>query len=166
MLFYRNESKYCTDNLKPITSNSLRLNENLRIWNLKFDNVEDEWNNFGKIVCVAADGVLGKKVRNAARNISEMKKRRRGLYRNYLSDISYENTKNVNNVLKALKYKLRRCEVKVRDEIAEDLEDAARRHNSKMLYWHADRVVNLDLSQLKIGMEPQLVIRKELKRDE
>ena len=35
---------------------------------------------------------------------------------------------------KALKYKLRRCEVKVKDEIAEDLEDAARRHNSKMLY--------------------------------
>ena len=37
----------------------------------KFDNVEDGWNNFKKIVCEFADGVLGKIFRNAARNIIE-----------------------------------------------------------------------------------------------
>jgi len=38
-------------------------------------------------------------------------------------------------VEKALKCKLRRCEVEAMDKIAEDLEDAARRHNSKIFYW-------------------------------
>ena len=40
------------------------------------------------------------------------------------------------------------------DKIAKDLEDAARRHNSKILYWYVNKlrgVVNPDLSQLKIG---------------
>ena len=41
---------------------------------------------------------------------------------------------------KALKYKLRRCEVEAKDKIAEDLEDAARRHNSKILYWHVNKL--------------------------
>ena len=56
-------------------------NENLRetsqeqldtkLESLKFDNVEDGWNNFRKRVCEVADGVLGKKVKTASRNISE-----------------------------------------------------------------------------------------------
>ena len=66
--------------------------------------------------------------------------RRRGLFRNYLSDRSYENKKNIKKVEKALKYELRRCEVKAMDKIAEDLEDAARRHNSKILYWHVNSI--------------------------
>ena len=39
---------------------------------------------------------------------------------------------------KALKYELRRCEVQAMDKIAMNLEDAGRRHNSKILYWHVD----------------------------
>ena len=41
---------------------------------------------------------------------------------------------NVKKEEKALKYELRRCEVETIDKTAEDLEDAARRHNSKILY--------------------------------
>ena len=44
---------------------------NNKVESLKFNNVEDEWNNFRKIICKVADGVLGKKVRSAARDISE-----------------------------------------------------------------------------------------------
>ena len=47
-----------------------------------------------------------------------------------------------------LKYKLRRCEVEAMDKIAKDLENAARRHNSKILYWQVNK---LDFSQLSIG---------------
>ena len=39
---------------------------------------------------------------------------------------------------KPLKYELRMCEVEAKDEIAEDLEDAARQHNSKIFYWHVN----------------------------
>ena len=39
--------------------------------NLKFDNMEDGWNHFRKTICEVANGVLRKKVRTAARNISE-----------------------------------------------------------------------------------------------
>ena len=66
-------------------------------------------------------------------------------------------------------YELRKCEVEVMDNIAKDLEDAARRHNSKILYWHVHKLKGSSQSGLvpvKIGMGPQLVIRKELKRDE
>jgi hypothetical protein len=66
--------------------------------------------------------------------------RRRGLYKNYLSVRSYENKRNVKKVEKALKYELRRCEVQVMDKIAEDLEYAGRRHNSKILYWHVNKL--------------------------
>ena len=58
---------------------------NTKLDSLKFDNVEDGWNNFRKIVCEVANGVLGKKVKTAAKNISEkdqcLMKRRRGLYK-------------------------------------------------------------------------------------
>ena len=33
-----------------------------KLESLKFDNVEDGWNNFRKTICEVADGVLGKKV--------------------------------------------------------------------------------------------------------
>jgi hypothetical protein len=54
------------------------------------------------------------------------------------------------------------------DEIAEDLEDEARRHISKIQYWHVIKLRGRnqsDFSQLKIGTGPQLMMRKELKRD-
>ena len=44
---------------------------NSGIESLKFDNVEDEWNNFTKIMCEVTDAVLGKKVRNAAKSINK-----------------------------------------------------------------------------------------------
>ena len=37
---------------------------------------------------------------------------------------------------KALKYDLWTCEVEAMAKIVEDLEEASRRHNSKILYWH------------------------------
>ena len=40
---------------------------NLRV--LKFDNVEDRWNNFRKTICEVADCVLGKSAKTATRNI-------------------------------------------------------------------------------------------------
>ena len=88
------------------------------------------FNNYGKIIFIVTDGVLGKKVKTAARNISEKAlcsiKRRRGLNKNYLSDRSYGNKRNVKKVKKALKYELRSCEMEAMDKIAEDLEDSAR----------------------------------------
>ena len=33
--------------------------------------MEDGWNNFRKTICEVSDGVLGKKVKTAAKNISE-----------------------------------------------------------------------------------------------
>ena len=42
----------------------------------------------------------------------------------------------VKKVEKALKYELRRCEARTMDKIVKDLEDLARRHNKKILYWH------------------------------
>jgi hypothetical protein len=44
---------------------------NTKLESLKFDNVEDGWNNFRKVICEVTDGVLEKKVLNAAKNISE-----------------------------------------------------------------------------------------------
>jgi len=79
-----------------------------------------------------------------ARNISEkalcLIKRRKGFHKNYLSDKPYENRRNVKKVEKALKYELRRCEVDAMDKIAKDLEDAARRHNNKVLHWHVNKL--------------------------
>ena len=57
------------------------------------------------------------RTKTAVRNISKKAlcpiERRRGLYKNYLSDISYENKRNVNIEEKALKYELRKFEVEV-----------------------------------------------------
>ena len=65
---------------------------------------------------------------------------RKGLYKDYLSDRSYENKRNVKKVVKASKYELRRCELKTMDKIAEDLEDGARRRNNKILYWRVNKL--------------------------
>ena len=40
-----------------------------KLESLKLDNVEDGWNKFSKTVCEVADGILGKKVRTAARKL-------------------------------------------------------------------------------------------------
>ena len=61
--------------------------------NLKFDNVEDGWNNFRKAICEVADDVLEEKIKTAAMNISE--KASCLIERNYLSDRSSENKSNV-----------------------------------------------------------------------
>ena len=41
---------------------------------------------------------------------------------------------------KALKYELRRCEVEAMNKISEDLKDVARRHNSKIIYVHVNKL--------------------------
>ena len=127
---------------------TLQKQLNIKLENLKFDNVGVGWDNFWKTVCEVADGVLGKKVRTTARSISEkalsLIEMSRGLYKNYLSDRSYENKRNVKKVEKTSKYELRRCEVEVMDKIAKDLEDITRQHNNKILYWY---FVNLEISQ-------------------
>ena len=70
---------------------------NAKLESLKFDNVEDECNNFRKTIYDIADNVLGKKIENAATDIREKALcliDRRGLYKNYLSNRSYENQRN------------------------------------------------------------------------
>ena len=78
------------DNLRETFQERL----NTKLESLKFDNVEGGWNNFRKTICEVAEGVLGK-VKIAAKKISDkvlcLIERRRGLYKNYLSDRSYEN---------------------------------------------------------------------------
>ena len=63
--------------------------------------------------------LLGKKARNSTTNNSKkalcLIEKRRDLYKYYLSDRSYENKQNVRTVEKALKYKLRKCEVEAMD---------------------------------------------------
>ena len=56
---------------------------NTKLDSLKFDNAGDGWNKFRKAIYEVAEGVLGKKVKTATRNIREkalcLIKRRRGL---------------------------------------------------------------------------------------
>jgi len=90
------------------------------------------------------------------------------LYKNHPSDRSYESKRNVKEAEKVLKYELRRSEVEATDKIAEDPEDAARRHNSKKFQWHVNKLRGSSQSGLvpvKDRNGPQLVIGKELKRD-
>ena len=54
---------------------------------------------------------------------------------------------------KALNYELKRCEVEAKDKITEDLEDAARRHNSKILY--------INVNKLKGSCQSGLVLVKD-----
>ena len=90
--------------------------------------MEEGWNNFRKTICEVAHVVLGKKVKTAARNISDKDfsriETRRGFYKNYPSDRSYENKRNVKKVVKAFKFELTRYEVQAMDKIAEDLKGA------------------------------------------
>jgi len=62
-------------------------------------------NCFKKTFCEAADGVLWKILRNAVKNISEkalcLMERGIGLCKNFLSDRSYENKRNVKKVEEA-----------------------------------------------------------------
>ena len=61
-----------------------------------------------------------------------------------------------------------RYEVETMDKIVEDPEDAARWHNSKILYWHVNKLKGSSQSGLvpvKDRNGAQLVIRKELKGD-
>jgi hypothetical protein len=55
----------------------------MELESLKFGNTEDEWNITRKVVCELAGGILGRKVRNTDRNISEnafrLVENRRGL---------------------------------------------------------------------------------------
>ena len=85
--------------------------QNTKLESSKFDNVEVKWNNFRKTICEVVDDVLVKKFKTAATNISEkalgLIESRRGLYKNYLSDRSYENKRNTKKVEKALKYEPR-----------------------------------------------------------
>ena len=60
--------------------------------------------------------------------------------RHKLSDKSYEDKRNVKQVEKTLKYELRRWKMETMDKIAEDLEDPARQHNSKILYRHVNKL--------------------------
>ena len=58
-----------------------------KLESLKFENVEDGWNNFRKTICEVADGALGKSAKTANRNISKKKalgliESTRGLYKN------------------------------------------------------------------------------------
>jgi len=64
-----------------------------------------------------------------------------------LSDRSYENKRNVKKAAKAFKYELR-SRVEAMDKIADDLEDAARRYNSKILYWHVNKLRGSSQSRL------------------
>ena len=62
------------------------------------------------------------------------------MYKNHLTYRQYENKRNVKKVEKALEYELRRCEVEAMDKTSGDREDAARRPNNKILYWHVHKL--------------------------
>ena len=64
---------------------------------------------------------------------------------------------------KAIKYELRRCEEKAKDKIAEDLEDATRRHNSNISFWQENEKVydTLDVREdLFCGEELATVLKR------
>ena len=77
------------NNLVIIKIWCLKLPRNSWIKNLKslkFDNVEDGWNDFGKTICEVLMVSQGRKLRLSLCLIE-----RRGFYKYYLSDRSYEN---------------------------------------------------------------------------
>ena len=61
-----------------------------------------------------------------------------------MSDRSYD----VSDMEKALKYELRSCEVEAMNKIVKDMDDAARRHNSKILYRHVSKLRGSSQSRL------------------
>ena len=58
----------CGKSAKKAKASQKQLDTKLEI--LKFDNVEDGWTNFRKIVYEVADGVLRMKIRNIRRKIT------------------------------------------------------------------------------------------------
>ena len=107
--------------------------------------------NFRKLVYEVSNGVFGKKVNNADRNISEnalhLTERKRCLRKICMSVRSGENDGNVKNVEKVLKYELNRYEGEAMDKITEDMEHTARWHKSSyctgmLINW--EWVVNLE----------------------
>ena len=72
----------------------------------------------------------------------------------------------IEKVEKALKYELRRCEVETMDKIAEDLDDAARQHNSKTLSWQVNKLRGSSqsgLAPLKDGIKLKENIKNKIK---
>ena len=63
-----------------------------------------------------------------------------GLYKNYVSDRSYQNKRNVKKVEKSLTYELWTCEAEAMYKNTVELEDAARQHNDKILYLHVNKL--------------------------
>ena len=70
------------------------------------------------------------------------------MHKNYLSHGSYENKRIVKKVDKALKYDIRTCEVEAMDKIVEEMEDADKRHNGKISYWHVSKLRSSSQSRL------------------
>ena len=149
------------DNLNPKTLRAVRIKmyknfprifpEDTNWEGLKFDNDEDGYNSFRKIISEVADGFFGKKVRNAAINISKksfMFKIEEKRLVHKLSDESYENKRNEKKVEKAIKYRQRKCEGEAMDKTVKDLEDAAIKQNSKILYWHSNKLRESSQSRL------------------
>ena len=83
-----------------------------------------------------------------------------------MNNRSCENKNNIKKVENALKYELGRCEVETMDKLAEDLEDAARQHNSKILSWQVNKLRSSSqsgLAPLKDGIKLQENIKKKMK---
>ena len=98
-----------------ILNETFQEQSNTNLESLKFDNVEDGWNYLRKSIrevdMVSQERRLRLKLGIIMKKFYGLIVRRRGLCKNYLSDKSYENKRNVKKVEKALKYELRRCEV-------------------------------------------------------
>ena len=75
------------------------------------------------------------------------------MYKNYLSDRSYKNKRNVKKGDKALEHKSRARRVKTMEKVDNDLEDATRRHNTKILHWYVNK--------LRRNNQPELVPVKD-----
>ena len=71
--------------------------------NFEFDNLENGWNNYRRIVYEGVADILERKGRNALRNTSgnplSLVEERRILYKKLLSDRSYENKRTVEKIL-------------------------------------------------------------------
>lgn len=115
-----------------------KLNEKLE--NLEIKNVEEGWSAIRDSVCEVALNVLGKKKSKLIKNVSEkalsLINDRNKLHEIYLGSKTEENRKKVREIEKTLKKELKKCENDFMDKIAEDLEDAAKRHNLKVMYEH------------------------------
>ena len=70
------------------------------------------------------------------------------MYKNYLSDRSYKNKRNVKKGDKALEHKSRARRVKIMEKVDNDLEDATRRHNTKILHWYVNKLRRNSQSEL------------------